>query len=188
LGERLPRLKQRNAHKKRNCCKISVSTKQETLFVRQQGLSGHDFLIFFFLNPILKVRSLNMIHGAVPTTALTSMGYAISASRNGRMSLPVAPANYIYSHFKHVSGVPAPEGVRGVTIDKLKILDVLIERLSQMKKRPEMDIELSPSEERIDALIEQYRSQIRQTQATNTVIPYTPQTAAPAGMLFNLVA
>jgi hypothetical protein len=104
------------------------------------------------------------------------------------MSLPVAPANYIYSHFKHVSGVPAPEGVHGVTINKLKILDVLIERLGQMKKRPETNLELSPSDDRIDALIEQYRSQIRQTQAAGTFMPYQPQAAAPAGMLFNLVA
>jgi hypothetical protein len=104
------------------------------------------------------------------------------------MSLPVAPANYIYSHFKHVSGVPAAEGVRGVTINKLKILDVLIEQLSQIKKRPETNHELSPSDDRIDALIEQYRSQIRQAQTASTVMPYKPHAAAPSGMIFNLVA
>jgi hypothetical protein len=104
------------------------------------------------------------------------------------MSLPVAPANYIYSHFKHVSGVPAPEGVRGVTINKLKILDVLIEQLTQIKKQPEMNQELSPSDDRIDALIEQYRSQIRQAQAASTVMPYKPHATAPAGVVFNLVA
>ncbi|MDR2742531.1 MAG: hypothetical protein LBB98_10310 [Treponema sp.] len=129
-----------------------------------------------------------MIQGAMPTSALPSMGYAISASRSGRMSLPVAPANYIYSHFKHISGVPAPEGVRGVTINKLKILDVLIEQLSQIKKQPEMNLEFSPSNDRIDALIEQYRSQIRQAQVASTIMPYKPHAAAPSGMLFNLVA
>jgi hypothetical protein len=104
------------------------------------------------------------------------------------MSLPVAPANYIYSHFKHVSGIPAPEGVRGVTINKLKILDVLIEQLNQIKKQPGMSLELSPSDDRIDALIEQYRSQIRQAQAAGAAMPYTPRAASPAGALFNLVA
>jgi hypothetical protein len=129
-----------------------------------------------------------MIQGTMPTATLPSLGYAISASHGGRTSLPVAPANYIYSHFKHVSGVPAPEGVRGVTINKLKILDVLIEQLNQIKKRPEMNHELSPSEDRIDALIEQYRSQIRQAQAVSTAMPYKPHAAAPAGAVFNLVA
>jgi hypothetical protein len=104
------------------------------------------------------------------------------------MSLPVAPANYIYSHFKHVSGIPAPEGVRGVTINKLKILDVLIEQLNQIKRQPGMNLNLSPSDDRIDALIEQYRSQIRQAQAAGPVMPYQPRAAVPSGALFNLVA
>jgi hypothetical protein len=104
------------------------------------------------------------------------------------MSLPVAPANYIYSHFKHVSGVPAPEGVHGVTINKLKILDVLIEQLNQIKKQPETNFELSPSDDRIDALIEQYRSQIRQAQVASTAMPYKPHATAPTGAVFNLVA
>ena len=129
-----------------------------------------------------------MIQGLMSATALPSIGYAISASRDGRMSMPVAPANYIYSHFKHVSGIPAPEGVRGVAINKLKILDVLIEQLSQIKKQPGMTAELSPSDDRVDALIEQYRSQIRQAQAASVVMPYQPHAEVTSGALFNLVA
>jgi hypothetical protein len=107
---------------------------------------------------------------------------------DGRMSLPVAPANYIYSHFKHISGVPAPEGVHGVTINKLKILDVLIEQLYQIKKQPETDSASSFSDGRIDALIEHYRSQIRQAQAASIVMPYKLHAAAPMGAIFNLIA
>jgi hypothetical protein len=112
----------------------------------------------------------------------------MNASQDGRMSLPVAPVNYIYSQFKHVFGVPAPEGVRGVTVNKLKILDVLIEQLSQIKKRPEANLDSSFSDDRIDALIEQYRSQIRQAQAASAAMPYNPRAAAPAGAIFNLLA
>jgi hypothetical protein len=113
----------------------------------------------------------------------------MTASRDGRTSLPVAPINYIYSQFRHVFGVPAPEGVRGVTINKLKILDVLIEQLNQIKKQPTAaGLDSSPSEDRIDALIEQYRSQIRQAQAASMAMPYKPHVAVPAGALFNLVA
>jgi hypothetical protein len=106
------------------------------------------------------------------------------------MSLPVSPSNYIYSHFKHVSGIPAPDGVRGVSITRLKILDVLIEQLSQIKKQG--DTSLRPtgpvSDEQIDALIEQYEGQIRQAKAASAAAPYKPAPAAPAGALFSFTS
>ncbi|MDR2069786.1 MAG: hypothetical protein LBP71_07945 [Spirochaetaceae bacterium] len=126
-----------------------------------------------------------MVRG-IMSSGVPTIGYAISVSRGGRMSLPVSPGSYIYSHFKHVSGTPAPEGTHGVTINKLKILDVLIEQLGQIKKRPELDF--SMSDKQIDALIEQYENQIRQARAASSVMPYTPVPAAPAGAVFNLVA
>ncbi|MDR2111359.1 MAG: hypothetical protein LBP32_08650 [Spirochaetaceae bacterium] len=130
-----------------------------------------------------------MSYGIMSATALPNIGYAITASHGGRMSLPVAPSNYIYSHFKHVSGVPAPEGVRGVTINKLKVLDVLIEQLRQIKKQPEGISPTGPiSDERLDALIEQYENQIRQAQAAGAAMPYNPRPAAPLGAIFSLVA
>jgi hypothetical protein len=102
------------------------------------------------------------------------------------MSLPVSPGNYIYSHFKHVSGTPAPEGTHGVTINKLKILDVLIEQLSQIKKSPEPSADFSLSDKQIDALIEQYENQIRQARGAGGV-PYAAVPTAPMGTIFNLV-
>jgi hypothetical protein len=109
------------------------------------------------------------------------------------MSLPVAPSAYIYSHFRHVSGVPAPEGVRGVAISKLKILDTLIEQLTRMKKQPEPSYgPAGPvSEEHINAMIEQYENQIRTAAASvktaEIPIPYSPA-AAPLGAVFSLVS
>ena len=127
--------------------------------------------------------------GTVAFHGFPSIGYAISTASAGRMSLPVSPSAYIYSHFKHVSGVPAPEGVQGVTISKLKILDTLIEQLARMKKQPSV----IPGEgdenrdERINALIEQYQGQIRAAQAAGSLTPFGP--AAPAsGAVFNLSA
>ncbi|MDR2049190.1 MAG: hypothetical protein LBP69_07020 [Treponema sp.] len=118
-----------------------------------------------------------------------SIGYAITAARAGKMSLPVSSSNYIYSHFKHVSGIPAPEGSRGVTITKLKILDVLIDQLSQIKKQPAPDVSgISPSSERIDALISQYEGQIKAARAANNAMPYIPAPSAPSGALFSLSA
>jgi hypothetical protein len=117
------------------------------------------------------------------------LGYALAASGSGKTSLPVSPGNYIYSHFKHVSGVPAPEGTRGVAITKLKILDVLIEQLGQMKKQPKAAAgPATPSDEQLDALIEQYEGQIKAARAANNVMPYIPAPQAPPGALFSLVA
>jgi hypothetical protein len=121
-------------------------------------------------------------------SALPTIGYALTAPASGRMSLPVSPSSYIYSHFKHVSGIPAPEGTRGVAITKLQILDVLIEQLSQIRKQPGKPDSMGPSNEQIDALIEKYEGQIKSARAANAVMPYIPAPQAPAGALFNLVA
>lgn len=124
------------------------------------------------------------IGGSIP-----SIGFAIRASGEGKMSLPVSQASYIYSHFRHVSGVPAPEGTKGVAVTKLKILDVLIEQLGQMKKRPESDLGGgAPSAERVDALIKQYEGQIKAAQAVSNIIPYAPAPSLPTGALFSLTA
>jgi hypothetical protein len=129
-----------------------------------------------------------MSFGVSVNSAIPSIGYAISVSQGGRMSLPVAPANYIYSHFKHVSGTPAPEGSQGVSISRLKILDVLIDQLAQIKQRPEPTLDTDASDERIDALIDQYQGQIRQAQAANAAMPYKPAPASFTGAVVNLAA
>jgi len=121
----------------------------------------------------------------IPYPAFPSMGYAITiAQSNGRASVPVSPSAYIYSHFEHVSGVPAPEGVKGVNIDKLKILDTLIGQLSRMKKEPESPESYAigtdqDNEKRINNLIVQYQNQVRTTQTANANNPY----AAPAPLM-----
>jgi hypothetical protein len=111
------------------------------------------------------------------------------------MSLPVAPSAYIYSHFRHISGVPAPEGVQGVAISKLKILDTLIEQLARMKKQPTPSFgPTGPvSEDHINAMIDQYENQIRTAaaaaKAAETAMPYGLAAApAPLGAVFNLTS
>jgi hypothetical protein len=77
-----------------------------------------------------------------------------------------------------------------VAINKLKVLDVLIERLVQLRKQGEpapegMEMD-SPG--RIDALIEQYQGQIHQAQAAAVPLPYRPVPASFSGAVFSLVA
>ena len=133
--------------------------------------------------PILKVE-MSMNIGTIPNHTFPSVGYALTAAQSGRMSLPVSPTVYIYSHFKHVTGVPAPEGTQGVNISRLKILDTLIEQLARMKKQPSPNFGEpgDDAEKRINALIEQYQKQI---QAASAAAPYV--SAAPAaGALFSI--
>ena len=120
-------------------------------------------------------------------TSFPNLSYAITASNSGRMSLPVSPANYIYSQFKHVAGVPAPDGTNGVTITKLKILDVLVEQLNQLKKQPDFNTN-DLSNEQIDAMISQYEGQIKAARAASNVMPYAPAPQASTGVLFNISA
>jgi poly(A) polymerase Pap1 len=96
---------------------------------------------------------------------------------------------YIYSHFKHVSGVPAPEGTHGVTISKLKILDSLIEQLGRLKNRGSFELEAEgKTGDRLDALISQYEQQLRQAQAAGAAMPYSAVSQVATGAVFNLVA
>lgn len=122
--------------------------------------------------------------GSIPHHAFPSMGLVISEANDGRMSLPVAPGMLIYSHFKHITGTPAPEGTEGVNISKLKILDTMIEQLAKMKNQAPAEFgNLEGTDEgRINALIEQYQKQMKSAQSVGVYAP-----AAPAvGALFNL--
>jgi hypothetical protein len=118
------------------------------------------------------IRGKKMIHGVIHTTAFSSIGYNIRIYGNKKLSFPVSHSNYIYSQFEHVAGTPAPEGIHGVTITKLKTLDVLIDKLVEIKKEGTSHINLggSLSDDRIDALIRQYEYQIRQAKAATVAL------------------
>jgi hypothetical protein len=124
--------------------------------------------------------------GNIPYHAFPSIGYAMNAASSGKMSLPVAPSQVIYSHFKHVSGTPAPEGTTGVNISKLQILNTLIEQLNRMKSQTPANpgIISEQDEKRINALIEQYQKQIKAAQNVGVYAPVAPVT----GALFNITA
>jgi len=122
--------------------------------------------------------------GTVPSNTFPSI-YAITAAQGNRVAVPVSPSAYIYSHFKHVSGVPATDGETGVNINKLKIIDTLIEQLSKMKKEtnPLVDMSGQDEEKRMNSLLEK----VRTVQAANAKNPFAP--AVPhIGTIFNLSA
>jgi len=74
------------------------------------------------------------------------MGYAMNAAQGGRVSLPVSQSAYIYSHLRHVSGTPAPDGVQGVSINTLRVIDVLLEQLQQLEQVTRVEREMPQTE------------------------------------------
>ena len=137
----------------------------------------------------MDIGSIASFH-AFPTIEYAINASQSSVSQTSKAFLPVAPSAAIYAHFKHISGVPAPDGVQGVNINKLKIIDALIEQISKMKKQPDFldaqpltDINGQSDEKRINALIDKFQNQVR--QAVNASSPYAP-TAPITGAIFNI--
>jgi hypothetical protein len=113
------------------------------------------------------------------------------ASSSGKASVPVNAKSVIYSHFKHVSGVPAPEGVQGANISRLKILDTLIERLSQLKKAPGISFKEEDGaarNDRLDALIAQLQTELKAAGSKAATMPYMANFQIARGTFFNLTA
>ncbi len=106
------------------------------------------------------------------------LSYAYSAGASGKVSVPVPPSMLIYSNFKNVAGTPSA-GASAYSLDKLKILDTLIERLRTVKSQPRIERESKGlTDERIDALIQQYGDQLHSAMVASSA----PYAAKPAGV------
>ena len=125
--------------------------------------------------------------GKLPFIDFPSVGSALNASYGGRVTMPVAPSMYIYSQFQHVSGVPAPEGVQGVSINKLHLLDSLLSELARVKEtpKPSFDIQTDSPEKQLNAILAHYQSQIHNSQAENSLNPFQ-RTAPVTGIAVNV--
>lgn len=123
---------------------------------------------------------------------LRTVSYTVmpAVSSGGRTYVPVNPKEFGYSQFQYVAGYPASNGQEGVSIDKIKILNTLIDQLITMKQKNVMQKVTGPSEisgDQIDALIKQYQGQIQTAAATAENLPYKP--AMPQlGAVVDLVA
>ena len=128
-----------------------------------------------------------MVRG-IPNITVPAISFSVAA-QSGKTSLPVESSSLIYSHFEHVSGIPAPKGTQGVTISNLNLLDVLIGQLNQIKKghAPLPPASAAPAGQ-VDALIENYRNQIKQANAASAAMPYIPSPNTQAGAVFSLIA
>ncbi|HHU36413.1 MAG TPA: hypothetical protein GXZ47_04200 [Treponema sp.] len=124
--------------------------------------------------------------------SLRSLSYNMvsAVSSGGRNYLPVNPNQYVYSQFKYISGFPAKNGQQGVSIDRLVILNTLIDQLVTMKQKSveTADVDTGTmSDDQIDALIQQYQGEIHAATAVAETMDYKPLMPQTA-MVIDLVA
>ncbi|MCR5494603.1 MAG: hypothetical protein K6F15_03110 [Treponema sp.] len=115
--------------------------------------------------------------------------YNSIASSSSKLYVPVSKSALLYSHFEHVSGFVANKGQHGVSVSKIQILNTLIDHLSAVKSGKQPAAVKNASPEQIDAMIDNYQTQIRQAVKAAEVMPYAAAGARPeAGALFSLNA
>ena len=126
----------------------------------------------------------------VTGSSMVSLGNALSYSSlgSGRISMPVLKSQVIYANFEHVSGVASSTG-GGATIDKLKILNTLIDRLTTIKSQPSPgDVEMKGlTSDRLDAMISTYQGEL-QAAAAAAPRPYVAKPFLEPGLLVDLSA
>ena len=126
-----------------------------------------------------------MVRG-IPNISIPNIAYTMA--NTGKTSLPVESSSLIYSHFEHVSGIPAPKGTEGVAISKLNLLDVLIGQIDKINKGSAALPSIPGiSEGGIDTLIEAYQNQIKQARAASAAMPYIPSPNTQPGVLFSII-
>ncbi len=110
---------------------------------------------------------------------------SLSSSNNaGKLYVPVNKTALLYSHFEHVSGVAAGSGQNGVSINRLRILNSLIERVSALKNEKPATVKSLGSNE-IEKMIQAYQKEMK-TAMKNT---YALSGARPLpGELFSIQA
>ena len=122
-----------------------------------------------------------MVSNSSPLQALSQIAMP-RISAGGRAFVPVKASQVLYSHFKYVSGFAQAQGQSGMSIDKLRILNSIIDQLVSMKtneaqkakltKSAAAQLESEISENQIDGLLDYYHNQIKNTMIQTENIGY----------------
>lgn len=134
-----------------------------------------------------------MVSGLTSMNAYSYTGVVTTRSMAGKLCVPVQPSMVMYTQFEHISGIAADKGQSGISIDKIQILNRLIDQLVNMKQKPSISSEenkLTLSEDQVDALIKNYQEKIQTTISTAQGNPYALGGAAipSAGIAFDIAA
>ncbi len=112
--------------------------------------------------------------------------YALIGGSGRRIGVPVQRSQAIYAQFEHVYGVPEKQG--GASLDRVHILNALIDRLATARGRsspPQVSSGASdPSI--LDALIIDYEKELR-SEAAKPSRPYHPAPSLPSAIAVDLL-
>jgi hypothetical protein len=117
--------------------------------------------------------------------------FYVAQGNGGKIALPMS-GQALYTNFSHMSGIAAEGGTVAYNIDMLHVLDLLIGQLDRIRSQPHeaAGAHAGLSAERVDALIQQYGSEVHDL-ATAPAKPYAapaPSSFAEPGKLFSLAA
>lgn len=136
---------------------------------------------------MVSIQSAVQQAGFTQVTANSSLGSA---------SIPVSPAEFIYTQFSHVRGTPAGPGETPVSVSHVQIINTLIEHLVNRGKRDILENipEFSGFGENSaktdnEVLIDKIRNSINQTMEEAKDLPYiSPFALSPVtGNLVNIL-
>ena len=117
-------------------------------------------------------------------SALSYENIAQTSSNYSKLYVPVSRSALLYSHFEHVSGVAAKAGQTGVSIDKLRILNSMIEHIADIKNQPAPKIKSLENipEKDVSQMMNSLQKEIHKAMKT----PYILSGARPlSGELFS---
>ena len=107
---------------------------------------------------------------------------------SGRISMPVSRIQSPYAQFKYVQGVPASSQGHAVPLNRLRVLNNLIDSLVSLKDGNVSRVKTSGlSDKAIDALINQYAGELH-TAISSQAGPYTAGASYTTGSLVNVTA
>ena len=126
----------------------------------------------------------------IGTTNVYSSYNTMSNSAGSKVEVPVDPMYVVYSQLEHISGVAAKNNQQGVNINKVQILNTLIDHLSTAKNQKnnsnQLVAEILENPSQIDKMIQDYQSQIQSAIKMVEVNPFTPNPALlQTGAIFN---
>ena len=110
------------------------------------------------------------------------------AGGSGKVRVPVQPSLVVYSQLEHISGVAAKPEQRGININKIQILNILIDRLTSAKQNPTPNtVDAAADEKQLDALIRNFSEQVKlAVSAAESTIFAVPTVPAQTGAIFSI--
>lgn len=108
-----------------------------------------------------------------------SMYKAVFSGSSGKLYVPVKPNATLYTQFDYVKGTPAERGQRGISVNRVRILNTLIDQLVSMKKSVDKKDVTELSDNQKDALIQNYQKEIE----TSISLSSLPGTYGLAGLM-----